>query len=539
MTATLFLATACTPRDTGIPGTRPEPEPRSEDRTLMDQAAGNIHPASPTRSLAEKGGRALGYMAPEQAVDWNTEQYDPVDETGFREVRQNPLSTFSIDVDTASYANLRRFLSSGQRPPKDAIRIEECVNYFSYRYPQPQDGIPFSVNSELSACPWNTRHHLLLVALQGKEINAEKLPPSNLVFLIDVSGSMMPANKLPLLKSAFRLLANNLRPIDSVSIVVYAGASGVVLPPTAGDKKETIIAALEKLSAGGPTAGSAGIRLAYQTARDNFKKGGNNRIILASDGDFNVGTSSKAELVRMVEEERKHGVFLTILGFGMGNYKDATMEQLADKGNGNYAYIDTIHEARKVLVSQFGGTLFTIAKDVKIQVEFNPRHVKAYRLIGYENRRLNKEDFNNDKKDAGEMGAGHTVTALYEIVPADADTPLPTVDPLRYQEVRDRRDAAAGELATVKLRYKKPDSDTSRLLTHPVPATALSAGSENLRFAAAVSCFGMLLNDSAFKKDADWPLVRTLARGALGEDPEGYRAEFLRLAAIAAELPVR
>lgn len=364
----------------------------------------------------------------------NTEEYEGINENIFHGALKNPLSTFSIDVDAASYSNMRRFLNNGALPPKDAVRIEEMVNYFNYDYSQPDNKDPFSINTEISVAPWNQKHKLVHIGLQGRKIATENLPPSNLVFLIDVSGSMNSANRLPLLKSAFKMLVNELRPQDNVAIVVYAGAAGVVLPSTAGNDKETILNALNQLTAGGSTAGGAGIKLAYEIAQQNFKKGGNNRVILATDGDFNVGVSSNAEMERLIEEKREGGVFLTVLGFGMGNYKDSKMETIADKGNGNYAYIDNILEAKKVFVNEFGGTLFTIAKDVKIQVELNPAKVKAYRLIGYENRALRNEDFNNDKKDAGELGAGHTVTALYEIIPVGVDSKFDPIDDLKYQE---------------------------------------------------------------------------------------------------------
>ncbi|EMR02321.1 magnesium chelatase subunit D [Cesiribacter andamanensis AMV16] len=464
----------------------------------------------------------------------NTEEYATVHENAFREVLQHPLSTFSIDVDNASYANMRRFIMGGQTPPKDAVRIEEMVNYFSYNYPQPKGEDPFSVTTELSECPWNPQHQLLHIGLQGKKIATENLPPSNLVFLIDVSGSMNTPERLPLVKAAFKLLVAELRPQDRVAMVVYAGAAGLVLPSTPGDRKGEILAALERLEAGGSTAGGAGLRLAYQVAEEHFQKGGNNRVILASDGDFNVGVSSTAAMERLVEEKRETGVFLTVLGFGMGNYKDSRMETMANKGNGNYAYIDNILEAKKVFVNEFGGTLFTIAKDVKLQLEFNPAKVKGYRLIGYENRLLNKEDFNNDKKDAGELGSGHTVTALYEIIPAGSESPfLQLVDPLKYQKETKIAPGAArsNELLSLKLRYKQPDGATSKLIetTVSTQTTPLDKTSDNFRFSAAVAGFGMLLRDSEFKGNLTYPKVLVMAKGAQGRDEEGYRAEFLNL----------
>jgi Ca-activated chloride channel family protein len=472
-----------------------------------------------------------------QAPEYNTEGYATVQENEFLKATKNPLSTFSIDVDVASYANLRRFLNHGQKPPVDAVRIEEMINYFNYEYPQPKGEDPFSVNTELASCPWNEKHQLVHIGLQGKKIPTDNLPASNLVFLIDVSGSMQDANKLPLLKSAFKMLVEEMREQDRVAIVVYAGAAGLVLPSTPGSEKEKIIQALERLSAGGSTAGGAGIKLAYEVALKNFKKDGNNRIILATDGDFNVGASSNEDMERLIEKKRDEGVFLTVVGFGMGNYKDDKMEILADKGNGNYAYIDNMQEARKVFVNEFGGTLFTIAKDVKLQIEFNPAKVQAYRLIGYENRRLRDEDFNNDKKDAGELGSGHTVTALYEIIPVGVKSDFAqTVDPLKYQKSEEVAPLIAfnsREVLTLKLRYKKPDGDKSKLITTTLLARDKDweGTSENFRWSAAVAEFGMLLRESKYSQDADIASVIELAKGAMGEDEEGYRREFMRLVA--------
>jgi Ca-activated chloride channel family protein len=464
--------------------------------------------------------------------DFNTEGYSTINENGFKDVLNQPLSTFSIDVDRASYSNVRRFINMGQLPPVDAVRIEEMINYFSYKYPEPDGEHPFAVYTELSDCPWNSKHQLLHVGLKGKSMDKSELPPSNLVFLIDVSGSMGDANKLPLLKSAFPLLVKELRPEDHVAIVVYSGAAGVVLESTPGSEKEKILEAIDQLESGGSTAGGEGLLLAYKTAEENFVKGGNNRIILATDGDFNVGVSSNADMERIIEKEREKGVFITVLGFGMGNYKDDKMEIIADKGNGNYAYIDNIQEARKTMVSEFAGTLFTIAKDVKFQLEFNPARVKAYRLIGYENRLLNAEDFNNDKKDAGEMGAGHTVTALYELVPAGSDENTGNIDPLRYQSNSSPvKPNLTAELLTVKLRYKQPDGTTSVLYENPVKGKLVefSATSEEFRFSAAVAEFGMLLRDSEFKAGATIQQVIQIAQGSRGADEEGYRAEFIGL----------
>ena len=464
--------------------------------------------------------------------NFNTEGYAPVNENGFRDVKNNPLSTFSIDVDNASYSNVRRFINGGQLPPADAVRIEEMINYFKYDYPEPKGEHPFSVYTEVAACPWNQKHQLLQIGLRGKSIDKTSLPSSNLVFLIDVSGSMNSPSKLPLLKSAFGLLVNELRAQDHVALVVYAGAAGLVLESTPGNKKELIMHAIHDLEAGGSTAGGAGLRLAYKEAEKNFIKGGNNRIILATDGDFNVGESSNGGMERLVEEKRELGVFITVLGFGMGNIKDDKMEIIADKGNGNYSYIDNLQEARRVLVREFGGTLFTIAKDVKFQLEFNPAKVESYRLIGYENRLLNGEDFNDDTKDAGEMGSGHMVTALYEIVPAGSGEKLPSVDPLKYQVSRNvREENYSDELLTIKVRYKKPDGRTSMLLEKPVRDSAddIEKVSGNLRFAAAVAEFGMILRESEFKGSSTLESAARLAQSAKGEDEEGYRGELIRM----------
>jgi len=462
------------------------------------------------------------------------EGYDNINENKFLKVKDNPLSTFSIDVDAASYSNVRRFLNQGQLPPAGAVRIEEMVNYFHYTYPQPTGKDPFSINTEISDAPWNKDHKLVLIGLQGEKISTDNLPASNLVFLIDVSGSMSGPLRLPLVKSSLKMLVDQLRQQDKVTIVVYAGAAGLVLSPTNGSDKTKIKDAIDNLEAGGSTAGGAGIKLAYKTAKENFVKGGNNRVILCTDGDFNVGVSSNDELVRMVEDERKSGVFLTVLGYGMGNYQDSKMQQLADKGNGNHAYIDGISEAKKVLVNEFGGTLFTIAKDVKLQVEFNPAKVQGYRLIGYENRMLAKEDFNDDKKDAGELGSGHTVTALYEVIPVGVNSDfLKGVDSLKYQKniVPLSKSSQSDEILTVKFRYKEPDGDVSKLIEHPVldKQIAIAKTSDNFRFAASVAQFGMLLRNSEFKSTSSFDNVLSLARKAKGSDEEGYRSEFVRL----------
>jgi len=462
------------------------------------------------------------------------ESYKGITENGFQNPQDNPLSTFSIDVDAASYSNVRRFINSGQLPPKDAVRIEEMVNYFNYNLPAPTNNEPVAIHTELSAAPWNPQHRLLRIGLKARVVATDKLPASNLVFLIDVSGSMDQSNKLPLVQSSLKMLVDQLRPQDKVAIVVYAGAAGLVLPSTPGNQKTTIKDAIDRLSAGGSTAGGEGIKLAYKTAIQNFIKKGNNRVILATDGDFNVGASSDSDMETLIEQERKSGVFLSVLGYGMGNYKDSKMETLADKGNGNYAYIDNITEARKTLVSEFGGTLFTVAKDVKLQLEFNPAKVASYRLIGYENRLLNKEDFNNDQKDAGDMGAGHTVTALYEIIPAGVhDKYTHSVDPLKYQKAeKPATNFISNDMLTIKFRYKEPAGSASKLsqavvLDKPVEFKNTSI---DFRFATAVAEFGMLLRDSEFKQNSKYNEAIEMARAAKGNDHEGYRAEFVKLA---------
>lgn len=480
------------------------------------------------------GNNKIGFYD-QVADDFNTENYDHITENKFLKVADNPLSTFSIDVDAASYSNVRRFLNQGQLPPAGAVRIEEMINYFHYEYPQPKNDQPFSINTEISDAPWNKDHKLVLVGLQGKKIPTENLPASNLVFLIDVSGSMQGPNRLPLVKSSMKMLVDQLREQDKVSIVVYAGAAGLVLKPTSGDEKTTIKDAIDNLEAGGSTAGGAGIKLAYKTANEFFVKGGNNRVILCTDGDFNIGESSDDAMERLIEQERKSGVFLTVLGYGMGNYKDNKMQKLADKGNGNHAYIDGISEAKKVLVNEFGGTLFTIAKDVKLQIEFNPAKVQGYRLIGYENRMLAKEDFNDDKKDAGELGSGHTVTALYEIIPVGVQSDfLKNVDPLKYQNnIKPlSKSSHTNEMMTVKFRYKAPDGDVSKLIEHPLKDNQISIAktSDNFRFAASIAEFGMLLRNSEFKAAASFDNVIKMAKKAKGDDEEGYRSEFIRLA---------
>ena len=471
----------------------------------------------------------------------NTETYDRIVDNAFKLVADHPLSTFSTDVDTASYANVRRFLAHNQIPPPGAVRIEEMINYFTYSYDQPtsRSPHPFAVHANVASCPWAPRHRLVRIALKGRELRPSKRPPSNLVFLLDVSGSMSSANKLPLVKAAMKMLVEQLGEGDRVAIVVYAGASGLVLDSTSCDRKEKIIAALDKLRAGGSTNGGAGIELAYSVAVSNFIKGGTNRVILATDGDFNIGTTNNSELIRLIEKKASSGTFLSVLGFGMGNYKDSRMEKLADKGNGNYAYIDTESEARKVLVREMCGTLVTIAKDVKIQVEFNPAEVTAYRLIGYENRILNKEDFNDDKKDAGDIGAGHAVTALYQIVPAGRNVSVPGVDKLKYSSNTTPSTAAdSGEMMTVKLRYKKPDGDKSTLMEVVVrdEGRSIDKSPKDFRFATSVASFGMILRKSQYKGSYTLAAVAELAESSIGDDPEGYRKEFVKLVKTARTL---
>jgi Ca-activated chloride channel family protein len=558
--------------------TRKDHKPVNDDVYVvaMDEVALESAPAiAYDRSSQAMGGvNAKASWHHQPYTEPNTESYAGFSENGYRDPLREPYSTFSIDVDNASYSNVRRFINLGQEVPADAVRIEEMINYFRYDYPKPAGEHPFSVYTEAGICPWNSNHYLLHVGLRGKDIDRGELPPSNLVFLIDVSGSMDYPNKLPLLKSAFGMLVNELREQDRVAMVVYAGAAGVVLESTPGNRKETIMQALDNLQAGGSTAGGAGLMLAYKIAEKNFLKGGNNRIILATDGDFNVGVSDNKSMEQLVEEKRGLGIYMTVLGFGMGNIKDDKMEIIADKGNGNYAYIDNIQEARRVLVQEFGGTLFTIARDVKFQIEFNPAYVKAYRLVGYENRLLADQDFNDDTKDAGEMGAGHTVTALYEIIPAGSDeTGIPSVDPLRYQGSRggassagneynysrmpvakDRRTGgddeanvpgnresarngnarlndAPRELCNIKLRYKDPDALTSKLFSKTVGTDIKKAGetTDRYRFSAAVAAFGMILRNSKYRGTATRADVVSLASGARGADPDGYRAEFIRL----------
>jgi len=474
-------------------------------------------------------GRAVSIMP----APVNDESYQPINENGFNNAKDNPLSTFSVDVDNASYSNMRRFINNGQLPPADAVRIEEMINYFNYDLSGPKDNEPVAIHTELSTAPWNPAHRLLRIGLKAKTIAEDKLPASNLVFLLDVSGSMADENKLPLVKSAMKMLVDELRSKDKVTIVTYAGAAGLRLAPTSGNNKAKIDSVIDQLYAGGSTNGGEGIKLAYKMAADNFIKKGNNRIIMATDGDFNVGPSSDGDMESLIVRERETNVAISIMGVGMGNVKDSKMETLADKGNGNYFYIDNITEARKALVSEFGGTMFTVAKDVKLQVEFNPAKVQAYRLLGYEDRMLNKEDFNNDRKDAGDMGSGHTVTALYEIVPAGIkDDYSVSVDPLKYQKTDERQKSTSNEMLTIKFRYKQPESMVSKLsqavvMDNPI---GLQNTSKDFKFAAAVAEFGMLLRDSQYKQKSNYDQAISLARQGKGEDNDGYRSEFIKLA---------
>ena len=462
----------------------------------------------------------------------NREEYNHNAENRFKSPVKDPLSTFSIDVDAASYSNIRRFINQGEMPPKDAVRIEEMINYFNYNYPKPTGNDPVRITTEVGICPWNKTHRLVQIGLKAREIENQNLPASNFVFLIDVSGSMFGPTRLELVKSSLRLLVNNLREKDRVAIVTYCGDARVALPSTPGNEKQKIKDALETLTAGGSTAGGAGIKEAYRIAQKNFIAQGNNRIILCTDGDFNVGASSETELENLIESKRKSGIFLTVLGYGMGNYKDNKMQILAQKGNGNHAYIDNIQEANKVLVNEFGSTMYAVAKDVKLQVEFNPAKVQSYRLVGYETRILNDEDFNDDTKDAGEMGAGHTVTALYEIIPTGTPGNIPgSVDPLKYQSQTNvnAQTSNSSELLTVKLRYKTPEEEKSKKIEKSVTDMGKDNVSPDFRFASAVAMFAQLLKDSDFKGEATYDKVIETANKGLSFDPEGYRAEFVRL----------
>ncbi len=481
--------------------------------------------------------RYYSYFSSNNYSDYNTEAYDKIVENEFDKVSETPLSTFSIDVDVASYGNMRRYISQGVKPPADAIRAEELINYFDYNYPAPTNDEAFAIYTEVASCPWNRKHQLVHIGIQGKKMNMDHLPQSNLVFLIDVSGSMDEENKLPLVKKSMRLLVNQLQAEDKIALVVYASSSGLVLNSTSCKRKDIILDALDNLQAGGSTAGGEGLQLAFQIAKENYIENGNNRVIIATDGDFNVGPSSDADIENLIIEKRKDGIFLSVLGYGMGNYKDSKMEKLADKGNGNYAYIDNILEAKKVLVKEMGATLYTIAKDVKIQIEFNPRNVKAYRLIGYEDRILADKDFSDDSKDAGELGAGSTVTALYEIITSEKELKaIPAVDSLKYQKnTMLDNPATLKELLTVKVRYKKPKEAKSQLCQEVVNSSVLdyALASDNFKFSAAVASFSMLLRDSKYIGKTSYSDIIRLSKQGKGSDDEGYRSEFIKLVEMA------
>jgi len=508
--------------------TRGAPHPYPQAKPAAQPMTAAIYAPAETVGVHGSG----QYLQPNyDALD--REEYNKISENQFLAVLENPMSTFSIDVDTAAYSNVRRFINQGSLPPVDAVRIEEMINYFDYDYPAPKGNVPFSITTESGPAPWNPEHKLVHIGLKGKVIDEAQLPAANLVFLIDVSGSM--SARLPLVKSSMKLLVKKMRPQDRVAIVVYAGAAGLVLESTSGSDKETIYDAIDNLRAGGSTAGGAGIKLAYKVAIDNFKQNGNNRLILASDGDFNVGPSSQSDLQKLIEKKRESGVFLTVLGFGMGNYRDGLAETLANKGNGNYAYIDSMQEAKKTLVNEFGGTMMTIAKDVKLQIQFNPAAVQSYRLIGYENRLLHNEDFDNDKKDAGELGSGHTVTAIYEVIPTKAGDKVKTGNSPRYVK-QDKQGSTADELMYVKFRYKEPYADKSKLIEKIVKRSDDQSDSHRFQLSAAVAEFGMLLRNSQFKGKANYQQVISLARAGKGEDKHGYRSQFITLVETAEEI---
>jgi len=543
---TCVLDALPTPEHRALPTARPArmappptPSPTGANTVKSVAASGGFSGGAHAGTALSKPGH-IGRLAPPE--DQRREGYEAVAEADFVAAQATPLSTFSIDVDTASYSNLRRMLNAGSLPPAAAVRVEEMLNAFQYDLPRPDhrspDAPPFAVSAEQSDAPWAPGHRLVRLSLQSTPIAVEALPPTNLVFLLDVSGSMNASNKLPLLKQSLGLLIDQLRPQDTVALTVYAGAAGVVLPPTSGAEKARILGALDALEAGGSTAGGAGLRLAYQVAREHFDARGTNRVILATDGDFNVGQSSDGELVDLIERERESGVFLTVLGFGTGNYQDAKMQKLADAGNGAHAYIDSLNEARKVLVAEMGATLHTVAKDVKLQVEFNPSRVKGYRLIGYDNRRLADRDFDDDAKDAGELGAGHSVTALYEIVPASSDEAVPGVGALKYQAQTRTPASASDDLLTVKLRWKAPDARASRLTEVVVrdTPTPLTAASLDFHFAAAVAELGLVLSESKHQGTSSAASAALRAAAALGPDLDGRRAEFVALAQRAAAL---
>lgn len=522
---------AC-PTVPGLPSYQGCPKPKSMVASEVESVmmSGPVRKtATDTKVYQTKPNPKIG-KKPVKQIGYDDEEYNKLVENAFESTKSQPLSTFSIDVDNASYSNIRRMINYGSKVDKDAVRIEEMINYFNYNYPQPDYNNPFSINTEYADSPWNHNHKLLKIGLQGKNIPMENLPTSNIIFLIDVSGSMSDENKLPLLKSSFKILINQLRPQDKVGIVVYAGSAGMVLPPTSAQEKEKIMDALNNLQAGGSTAGGAGIELAYKLAQENFVKGGNNRVVLATDGDFNVGASTSTDLETLIQEKRKTGIFLTCLGYGMGNYKDNRLETLADKGNGNYAYIDNIQEANKFLGREFAGSMYAIAKDVKIQIEFNPKFVKSYRLIGYENRKLRNEDFANDKIDAGELGSGHTVTALYEVIPSGVNSEFaPKENKLKYSALTNSQNFE-DELATIKFRYKKPDGEKSMEITKIIQnSESTDQPSSDFKFSSSVAWFGLVLRKSEYIKNKDLNSIINLAKQGKANDENGYRSEFIRL----------
>lgn len=522
---------AC-PTVPGLPSYQGCPKPKSMVASEVESVmmSGPVRKtATDTKVYQTKPNPKIG-KKPVKQIGYDDEEYNKLVENAFESTKSQPLSTFSIDVDNASYSNIRRMINYGSKVDKDAVRIEEMINYFNYNYPQPDYNNPFSINTEYADSPWNHNHKLLKIGLQGKNIPMENLPTSNIIFLIDVSGSMSDENKLPLLKSSFKILINQLRPQDKVGIVVYAGSAGMVLPPTSAQEKEKIMDALNNLQAGGSTAGGAGIELAYKLAQENFVKGGNNRVVLATDGDFNVGASTSTDLETLIQEKRKTGIFLTCLGYGMGNYKDNRLETLADKGNGNYAYIDNIQEANKFLGREFAGSMYAIAKDVKIQIEFNPKFVKSYRLIGYENRKLRNEDFANDKIDAGELGSGHTVTALYEVIPSGVNSEFaPKENKLKYSALTNSQNFG-DELATIKFRYKKPDGEKSMEITKIIQnSESTDQPSSDFKFSSSVAWFGLVLRKSEYIKNKDLNSIINLAKQGKANDENGYRSEFIRL----------
>ncbi|SIT27611.1 vWA domain-containing protein [Chryseobacterium gambrini] len=523
---------AC-PTVPGLPEYNGCPKPKSVVAMEIESSPRNSYALGRSYQLQGKVyinhvGTKKGKKKVARKDDYTNEEYDALVENPFELTKNQPLSTFSIDTDNASYSNLRRMIEYGD-VYKNAVRVEEMINYFKYDYPQPKNNQPFSISTELGKNPWNPNHQLLKIGLKGKNIQMNNLPPSNIVFLIDTSGSMAAENKLPLLKSSLKILLDQLRPVDKVAMVVYAGSAGVVLPPTSVSEKGKIIESLDRLEAGGSTAGGAGIELAYKLAQENFIKNGNNRVILATDGDFNVGVSSKGDLESLIEEKRKSGIFLTCLGYGMGNYKDSKMETLADKGNGNYAYIDNLQEANKFLGREFAGNIYTIAKDVKIQIEFNPKFVKSYRLIGYENRKLRNEDFTNDKIDAGELGSGHTVTALYEIIPANVNSKfLPKQNKLKYTS-NSASQKSGNELGTVKFRYKKPQGTKSAEIVHVIKNASSQTESKDFKFASSVAWFGLVLRDSDLITRKNLSEIEKMAKDSKGEDKEGYRKGFVKM----------